>query len=717
MKRQLLSLALLALGCDSFFGKLGVDFCTEDFFTCDGNTLIQCKIDDLQISTPCDDLVCNIEQGSCSACGDNVVDVNESCDDGNTISGDGCNSNCLSEAACGDGQTQDPELCDDGNTSSGDGCRADCLSLELCGDGVTEAILTEVCDDGNILAGDGCRADCQGVEICGDGFVDVANGEACDDGNASNLDDCSDTCEETFCGDGQLQPNSIRGELCDDGNNVLGDGCDALCQPEPDVNCGDGDVQNPEVCDDANTVSGDGCNSNCSAIEECGDGILQNQPVANGLNEGCDDGNTNSDDGCSDLCVVEFCGDGITNNNIEECDNGGANSNTTPNACRETCVNAFCGDGIIDNAEECDDGNNNNNDICNNQCQNNSSCGDGQIDSGETCDDGNTAFNDGCSDLCALEADLFVNCSSGFAGNGSLNAPFNNLQSAINAAGANTKRIMLLPQFNQSCNGVTIGKDVSIYGLKTLVYPPPAQLPSIETSGTPISIAADNKKISISGMRLVKTSNNGFAFDISNSNGTLVALSGVDITDTASGVLGVVCNANNTKLLIDRSSIRDVDAGVRTENGCSLLFINSLMSGTSAVEFAINSTGAAQVSLIRSTISSGSIQVNCQNATNHRVDSLVLKSSNVSVTNCTNVAPCDNPNLTNGGEGGVFAPFHLASNAPCFNNANTNPNVSFDPGADFNGLGFPFSLDVLNRDVKGAIRAATPDKGMFDEAQ
>ena len=37
-------------------------------------------------------------------CGDGVVDFGEACDDGNTLSGDGCSSVCLTEdSACGDG--------------------------------------------------------------------------------------------------------------------------------------------------------------------------------------------------------------------------------------------------------------------------------------------------------------------------------------------------------------------------------------------------------------------------------------------------------------------------------------------------------------------------------------------------------------------------------------------------------------------------------------
>ncbi|MCP4445419.1 MAG: DUF4215 domain-containing protein [Myxococcales bacterium] len=39
---------------------------------------------------------------------------------------------CVADAAiCGDGTVQRGELCDDGNTVSDDGCRGDCLALDV----------------------------------------------------------------------------------------------------------------------------------------------------------------------------------------------------------------------------------------------------------------------------------------------------------------------------------------------------------------------------------------------------------------------------------------------------------------------------------------------------------------------------------------------------------------------------------------------------------
>ena len=59
-------------------------------------------------------------------CGDGVVGPGEECDDGNTIDGDGCDSNCTI-TACGNGIVTAGEQCDDGNLIDGDGCDSDCM--------------------------------------------------------------------------------------------------------------------------------------------------------------------------------------------------------------------------------------------------------------------------------------------------------------------------------------------------------------------------------------------------------------------------------------------------------------------------------------------------------------------------------------------------------------------------------------------------------------
>ncbi len=85
----------------------------------------------------CDDGIANSDGGACTqacqvaVCGDGLVRVGvETCDDAafNGLLG-ACSATCVA-AACGDGVLQMHEGCDDGNTVSGDGCRSDC-ALEV----------------------------------------------------------------------------------------------------------------------------------------------------------------------------------------------------------------------------------------------------------------------------------------------------------------------------------------------------------------------------------------------------------------------------------------------------------------------------------------------------------------------------------------------------------------------------------------------------------
>lgn len=61
------------------------------------------------------------------------------CDDGNTVGGDGCSSICVVEDDC---------------TCSGGGLWGKDVCTEICGDGLNMGLLP--CDDKNTVAGDGC---------------------------------------------------------------------------------------------------------------------------------------------------------------------------------------------------------------------------------------------------------------------------------------------------------------------------------------------------------------------------------------------------------------------------------------------------------------------------------------------------------------------------------------------------------------------------------
>jgi cysteine-rich repeat protein len=235
-----------------------------------------------------DDGVINFKQGSfasmstcqfispdkyCFEVGDGHVDPTEECDDGNSVSNDGCSLSGIIEAnwTC----SSAPTVC------------------QKCVNGIVEG--TETCDDNNGLNGDGCSSICtlepgwtcagnpSVCQNCGDGLINGT--EACDDGNGANNDGCNSTC------------GIAPGWTCA--------GSPSVCQK-----CYNGVVEGSETCDDNNANSGDGCNSTCrveagwscagdpSVCQFCSNGIVEG-------NEECDDGNYLPFDGCSTTCLVE----------------------------------------------------------------------------------------------------------------------------------------------------------------------------------------------------------------------------------------------------------------------------------------------------------------------------------------------------------------------------------------------------------------------------
>jgi cysteine-rich repeat protein len=352
---------------------------------------------------------------SLPSCGDGVADPgnSEECDDGGLVDGDGCASDCTVEF-CGDGQVNNAETeeCDEGSNNSNttpDACRVLCLSPS-CGDGVTDT--GEVCDDGNNVSQDGCNATCAAIEDCGDAIVQAGLGEECDDGDGSNSNTAPDACRlgcvNPTCGDGVTDP--ANSEECDDGNQDDSDGCSNKC-----TICGNGVVSGDETCDDGPDNSDtmpDACRANCQ-IPFCGDGVID---PAN--SEVCDDNNTNPNDLCTNSCQFAACGDGLLctdpilcatgpDNGTEDCDEGGANSDTAPDACRLDCSTATCGDGVVDSGESCDGEANDNcasNEACLDSCECKHLCpGAGEL----------TLFS-GTGPNCATNGDCIVgNCDPG----------------------------------------------------------------------------------------------------------------------------------------------------------------------------------------------------------------------------------------------------------------------------------------------------------------
>ena len=270
------------------------------------------------------------------ACGDGVVNVGESCDDGNTDDGDACLTSC-DFARCGDGVVwRARELCDPGPNppDAGGTCNANC-TVPSCGNGSVEP--PERCDDGNRDDEDACSTRCLPAS-CGDGLLQRGV-EQCDDGNASNQDACLETCKLARCGDAFVE---LGVEPCDDGNTIETDACLTGCIS---ARCGDGLVwSGVEACDDANADEGDLCISNCQ-LARCGDGFLER-----GV-EACDDGNADDGDACVARCVPARCGDGFVQAGVEACDDGNL---VDLDDCTNRCTLPVCGDGVRAGHEACD---------------------------------------------------------------------------------------------------------------------------------------------------------------------------------------------------------------------------------------------------------------------------------------------------------------------------------------------------------------------------
>jgi fibro-slime domain-containing protein len=147
-----------------------------------------------------------------SPCGDGIVAHGKQCDDGNTVSGDGCSSTCQLEpgSSCPTpGQPCTKAQCGNGVKETGEQC--DC--------GTDPTNLPTGCTGPNgLLNGDGtgCTNTCHMEPIC----------------RGTNGTGTTHACTGT-CGDGNINP----GEECDDGNLVDGDGCSSTCQIEPGFTC------------------------------------------------------------------------------------------------------------------------------------------------------------------------------------------------------------------------------------------------------------------------------------------------------------------------------------------------------------------------------------------------------------------------------------------------------------------------------------------------
>ncbi|MBI5501397.1 MAG: hypothetical protein HY907_14220 [Deltaproteobacteria bacterium] len=304
------------------------------------------------------------------SCGDGYLDPDEDCDDGNDISGDGCEPDCTYQCTvdldCDDGETCNGDeacsashLCELGtakaegepctDSSGGDGaCHGGTCAPISCGDGVVDP--GEECDDGNVIDGDGCETDCT--------YTCVADAE-CDDGAFCNG---AETCSAAYvCEAGTPEADLTACTTADGAGGVCRSG---LCAA---IDCGNALVEPGEDCDDGNAVPGDGCEADCtwscSSVPECDDEVLCN--------------------GAETCTAAHVCEAGPPADDLTPC----TAASGAAGVCRGgMCAEVACGNAVVDPGEACDDGNTVNTDSCLSTCVA-ASCGDGEVWAGyEQCD-------------------------------------------------------------------------------------------------------------------------------------------------------------------------------------------------------------------------------------------------------------------------------------------------------------------------------------------
>jgi cysteine-rich repeat protein len=112
-------------------------------------------------------------------CGNSAIEIGETCDDGNTMGGDGCSATCNVEI-CGNGVLDVGEECDDSNTTGGDGCSAICAIEEIVpGLDYDDAFCQQVVGTLNIHWEDVTTPEtpCDGIEFTDGTLLDAIDGD------------------------------------------------------------------------------------------------------------------------------------------------------------------------------------------------------------------------------------------------------------------------------------------------------------------------------------------------------------------------------------------------------------------------------------------------------------------------------------------------------------------------------------------------------------
>ncbi len=336
----------------------------------------------------CDAIVPELEEcdGLDNNCDGNVDE--ETCDDGNPCTKDGC----VPDDGCFNQELDEGSCDDDDGCTLGDHCEAGVCT----GEPVT-------CNDGNECTEDLCDAvsGCSFPDIagpCQDGdactFGDFCQDGACQPGVALDCDD-SNPCTSDLCVENGCDHEPVAGP-CDDGNPcTVGDKCqDGECVFTSQSECDDGNGCTSDWCDPAGgcqfTPNEAACNDGdmCTLNDTCSQG----ECIA-GAGLDCDDGNGCTNDTCNPLLGCKHT------NNSQPCDD------LDPCTMQDQCVGGMC---VGTGAADCEDDNPCTTDYCDPMA------GCTHVPNTVSCDDGNACtFGDKCQGgTCAAGQQVACNDSN-----------------------------------------------------------------------------------------------------------------------------------------------------------------------------------------------------------------------------------------------------------------------------------------------------------------
>jgi cysteine-rich repeat protein len=368
-----------------------------------------------------------------AACGNDALDGNEECDDGNAAVGDGCDATCALESAGTDN----------------DVCPGATLALVSTTGGTESGVVTASTE---LLVGDyQAKSTTCASKLAKDAVYAVTptisgtltatvNGQF--DSAVYVQKVCGSTVDELICGD-KFDGNSAESVgapvLANQTYYVVVDSSLSTQQGvfELAVNvvpgvCGNGIIDGGEDCDDSNALAGDGCDATCKlepvgANDNCPaevvtlvpNGAVSTATVKSGtvnlFNDFTHNGCTGS--GPDAVYAITPATDGVVTATIPD-----AKFNVSlvaRSACLDkttqiTCANTNTGNGgetitfsvqanqtyyvIVDGVAAANIGT-----FTLDLTLSAPGCGDGLISGTETCDDGNTNAGDGCDATCQLE--------------------------------------------------------------------------------------------------------------------------------------------------------------------------------------------------------------------------------------------------------------------------------------------------------------------------